>query len=126
MEVVVGQNKDKVEVGGTEQIGEVQIADEVVAAIAGYAALEVDGVQDIATKFSDAFSTKVTYKGVRIQVKDASIYVDMAIYVKYGYSIPKVSAQVQEKVVTSIKSMIGLNCNEVNIRIAGISKTPED
>lgn len=102
--------------------GEVFIADEVVSAIAGLATLEVDGVLALAGKFSDSFSTKNNYEKVKIRVEDSFVYVDLSIYVKYGYSIPKITKQIQEKVISSLKSMVGLTCKEVNIRITKVAE----
>lgn len=103
-------------------IGEVFIADEVVRAIAGLATLEVEGVLAIAGSLSDSFSTKNNYEKVKIRVEESDVYVDMAIHVKYGYSIPLITKQIQEKVISSLKSMVGLTCKEVNIRITKVSE----
>ncbi len=103
-----------------EKIGEVQVADEVVAAVAGFAALETDGVAQLASKFSDNFTMRNLYKGVHIDMQGVNVQVSLAIIVKYGYSIPKVSSQVQEKVVSSIQNMIGLHVTKVDIRVAGV------
>ena len=59
-------------------------------------------------------------KGVRIEVTDGVVRVDLSLYLKYGYSIPETSAQVQEKVKTAIENMTGLTVSEVNISIAGV------
>lgn len=105
-----------------EKIGEVQVADEVVSAVAGYAALETEGVYDLASKFSEKFTTRNFYKGVHINMQGGNVSVALAITVKYGYSIPKVVRQVQEKVANSIQNMIGLNVTRVDIRVAGVSQ----
>lgn len=105
----------------TGNVGEVFIADEVVSAIAGLATLEVDGVVSIEGNFSDSFSTKNNYEKVKIRVDGVYVYVDMAIHVKYGYSIPKITSQIQEKVIASLKNMVELTCKEVNIKITRVS-----
>lgn len=106
----------------TVGFGEVYIADEVVRAIAGLATLEVDGVLAISGKLSDSFSTKNNYERVKIRVEESDVYVDMSIHVKYGYSIPKITKQIQEKVISSLKSMVGLTCKEVNIKITKVGE----
>ena len=45
---------------------------------------------------------------------------DMAIHILYGSSIPKVSCQVQDRVMSAIENMTGLKVEEVNIRVAGV------
>ena len=44
----------------------------------------------------------------------------LSLNVKYGYSIPDVSRNVQDKVASAIESMTGLSVLDVNIRIAGV------
>ena len=94
-------------------LGEVQIANEVVAIIAGIAATEVDGVAAMA-------GMKVLSKGVRIAFEDSGIRVDLSIILEYGCSIPEVTAAVQERVKNSIETMTGLKVVDVNIRVADV------
>ena len=116
------ENRSKMDKSG--KIGEVQIADEVVAIIAGIAATEVDGVVsmngNITNELVGKLGMKNLSKGVKVEVSPESISVHLAITLKYGYSIPKTSKQVQEKVKLAIENMTGLTVKEVNIRIAGV------
>lgn len=100
-----------------EDIGRVYIADEVVSAIAGLAALEVEGVETVGGRGSENFNSKNAYKKVKFQVVGSFLYVDMPVQIKYGYSIPKVSKKIQEKVIGTLQNMIGLTCKEVNIKV---------
>lgn len=104
--------------------GEVQIADEVVAIIAGLAATEVEGVQSMAGNITNELVGKLGMKnlskGVKVEVIDGVIDVDLALNLEYGYSIPKVSGKVQEKVKSAIENMTGLEVADVNIRIASV------
>lgn len=106
-------------------IGEVKIASEVVAAIAGLAANEVEGVHSMAGNITNELIGKLGMKnmskGVKVLMEEGVVRVDMAINMKYGYSIPKVSEQVQEKVSQQIENMTGLIVPEVNVRIAGVN-----
>ena len=100
-----------------KDFGEIYIADEVVSAIAGLAALEVEGVKAVAGKPSENFNSKNAYKKVKVKVVGVFVYVDMSVDIKYGYSIPKVTRQIQEKVITALQNMIGLTCKEVNVKV---------
>ena len=108
-----------------EGIGTVQIADEVVAIIAGLAATEVDGVASMAGNITNELVGKLGMKnlnrGVKISVDDDHVSVELSLNMKYGYSIPDVSEKVQERVRTAIETMTGLTVLEVNIKIAGVS-----
>lgn len=107
------------------KIGEVQIADEVVAIIAGLAATEVEGVSSMAGNITNELVGKLGMKnlskGVKVEVSEETVSVDLSLNLDYGYSIPKVCAKVQEKVKTAIENMTGLSVMDVNIKIASVS-----
>lgn len=107
------------------KVGEVQIADEVVAAIAGLAATEVKGVYapvgNVANEITGKLGKKNFSKGVKVLVNLNAVSVDMALTLDYGYGIPETAKQVQEKVKLAIENMTGLQVKEVNIRIAGVN-----
>lgn len=108
-----------------ENIGSVQIADEVVAMIASLAATEVDGVSAMAGNISNELMSRVGVKnltkGVKVEVIGSSVKVDLAVLMEYGYNIPTTSQKVQERVKNSIENMTGLTVSDVNIRIAGVN-----
>lgn len=110
-------------------IGEVQIADEVVAVIAGLAATEVKGVASTSgsatNELAGKFGKKNLSKGVKVLVSPDEVSVDMALTLDYGYGIPDTAKQVQEKVKLAIENMTGLMVKEVNIRIAGVNIVKE-
>lgn len=107
-----------------ENVGAVQIADDVVAMIASLAATEVDGVHAMAGNITNELMSKVGLKkltrGVRVTVLAGNVTVDLAVTMEYGYNIPGTCQKVQAKVKSAIENMTGLNCADVNIRIAGI------
>ena len=80
-------------------IGEVKIASDVVAVIAGLAANEVEGVYSMAGNITNELigrlGMKNMSKGVKVMMEEGKVRVDMALYMKYGYSIPRVTKQVQ-------------------------------
>ena len=108
-----------------DKIGEVQTADEVVAIIAGLAATEVEGVDSMAGNITNELVGKLGMKnlskGVKVDISEDQVSVDLSLNMKYGYSIPAVSEKVQEKVKTAIENMTGLSVMDVNIKIAGVS-----
>ncbi len=108
-----------------ERIGEVQIADEVVAIIAGLAATEVSGVDSMAGNITNELVGKLGMKnlskGVKVDVTEEHVSLNM----KYGYNIPEVSEKVQEKVKSAIENMTGLTVLDVNIKIAGVNLAEE-
>ena len=108
-----------------EVLGDVRISDEVVANIAVIAAQEIEGVSHVLggakpNEFKIIVGIKNYSKDLRVEVCDRIVSVDMAIAVKYGFSLPKVGKAVQERVRSSIESMTGLEVSDVNVRIAGV------
>lgn len=118
-------NKNTVTIPHVGKVGEVQIADEVVAIIAGLAATEVEGVVsmngNITNELVGKLGMKNLSKGVKVTFSPEGIKVYLALTLEYGYSIPKTSKTVQERVKLAIENMTGLNVSEVNIRIAGVN-----
>ena len=107
------------------QLGEVQIADEVVATIAGLAATEVEGVASMAGNVTKELIGKLGVKnlskGVKVLVTDNNVDVDLALNIYNGYSIMKVSEKVQDRVKSAIENMTGLTVLDVNVKIAGVN-----
>ena len=107
--------------------GTVSFATEVVATIAGLAATEVEGVASMSAPSSglaDMFSRKNTRnftKGVRIDLDGSSVSVHITIVVDYGSPVPEVARNIQENVKKAIETMSGLEVNNVDVHVAGIS-----
>ena len=108
----------------SDQLGEVKIADEVVAIVAGLAATEVEGVSSMAGNITNEIVSKLGMrnlsKGIQIEVENDEIKVSVAINIAYGYNIPDVSAKVQDKIASAIENMTGLHVAEGNVRIASV------
>ena len=104
--------------------GSVKIADDVILCIAALAATDVEGVASMAGNIThdlvSMFGVKNLRRGVKINMEEEEVQIDLSIIVEYGYSIPAVSARVQEKVRNTIENMTGFNVSEVNVSIAGI------
>lgn len=112
-----------------EDVGQVQIADEVIAVIAGLAATEVEGVSKMSGNITNEIVSKLGMKnlskGVKVNIDGEEVSVVLNLVLNYGVSIPKTSQEVQEKVKAAIENMTGLTVTEVNIRIAGIQMEDE-
>lgn len=118
------QNSSAYTMESAGKLGEVKIADDVVATIAGLAATEVEGVAaltgNLTKEIVGKLGMKNLSKGVKIVLLEKSVSVELSITMKYGYSIPKTSSQVQEKVKAAIENMTGLNVSDINIHIVGV------
>ena len=107
-----------------DTLGSVQIANDVVAIIAGLAATEVDGITSMAGNISNELMSKVGYrsltKGVKVDIDNSQVKVELSLRMDYGHNIPSTCAKVQDKVKTTIENMTGLEVVNVNVRIAGV------
>lgn len=102
----------------------VSVAGEVMSIIAGLSATEIDGVDSLAGNLTNDMITKSSpsklAKGVRIIGDDNNIKIKMALNLSYGYEIPKLCEQVQEKVKSTVESMTGMNVGSIDIKIASV------
>ena len=113
-----------------DKSGEVHVAGEVVAIIAGLAATEVEGVSSMAGNITNELVSKLGMKnlskGVRVEMDETQVRVMVSIIVDYAANVPEVSRKVQERIKTSIENMTGLNVAEVNVKIAGIDVSKDN
>ena len=117
-------DKKNVILQNDENKGQVQIADDLVAMIASLAATEVKGVHALAGNITNELMSKVGVKkltkGVKVEVVENNVTINLAVTMEYGYNIPSTCTKVQDKVKTAVENMTGLNCTDVNIRIIGV------
>ncbi|MDO3409532.1 Asp23/Gls24 family envelope stress response protein [Saccharibacillus sp. CPCC 101409] len=103
------------------EIGEIQIAPEVIEVIAGLATIEVDGIAGMSGGFAggiaELLGRKNLSKGVKVEVGQREAAVDVSVIVEYGTRLPEVAGAVQRNVKRSIEMMTGLSVVEVNVHV---------
>ena len=111
-------------------LGSVRIADEVIASIAGIAAVDVPGVVGMSSGLiggmAEMMGKKNPSKGVKVQVGAREVAVDLYIIVEYGLRIPDVALQVQEKVKEAVEVATGLSVIEVHVHVQGVGFSQGD
>lgn len=104
--------------------GEMLISDEVVAITAGVAATEVEGVVGMSSGFAggivEAFGRVNLAKGVKVVTEGDKTTVDLYVILKYGFRIPDVAWNIQEKVKNTVEALTGITVETVNIHVQGI------
>jgi uncharacterized alkaline shock family protein YloU len=113
----------------TEQLelepGAIRIADDVVAKIAGMAALETPGIAAMSGGLSEGwakrFSGKNMQKGVTVEVGQLEAAIDLRILVLYETPIHEVCRMLQQNVREAVETMTGLNVVEVNVKVEGVA-----
>jgi uncharacterized alkaline shock family protein YloU len=113
------------EVENTFGVGHIKIADEVVALIAGTAALEVEGVEGMTGNITNGISVilgrKSLSKGVKVVVENDEVTIDVNITVKFGCKINGVCLLVQDKIKTTVETMTALSVLAVNVNVSSIN-----
>lgn len=112
--------------GEVEEIGNIKICVDVVSTIAGIAASEIKGVAGMYSSFANGIAEKFgakknQTKGVKVEMGEDAVTIDLYIVVKYGIKIPELAWEVQESVKNNVETMTGLNVEKVNIHIEGVS-----
>ncbi|MCD8180475.1 MAG: Asp23/Gls24 family envelope stress response protein [Firmicutes bacterium] len=109
-----------------EPIGNIKISVDVVSTIAGIATSEVEGVAGMSGTFAGGIAEmfgakKNPSKGVKVDMTETSVTIDLYIVVDYGVRIPELSWEIQENVKNNVETMTGLDVLKVNIHIEGVS-----
>ena len=111
-----------------EELGKIQINEDVLVTIASLAALEIEGVASIAgsASLADVWSSKGMKKGVTVTTDEDGNYavIDVQVNVAYGVDVYQVAHQLQRTVKNAIETMTGLRVKSVNVKIAGIERGP--
>lgn len=115
--------------------GTVSFASDVVATMAGLAATEIEGVFSMYSQssgFGNIFSRRGQIskgshtKGVKVDVVDDKVSVDVSIVVDYGTPVPTIAREIQENVKKTVETMSGLEVSHVDVHIQGVSFEKEN
>lgn len=109
----------------SNEFGKVQIAQEVIATIAGAAAVECYGLVGMASRsitdgVAELLGKEAYGKGVEITFSDGRVIIDLYIIVNYGNKISEVARNVMERVKYAIESVTGLDVEQVNVYVQGV------
>ncbi|MCK1992519.1 Asp23/Gls24 family envelope stress response protein [Peribacillus muralis] len=109
--------------------GQIDISNEVIATVAGGAAMDCYGIIGMASKkqFKDGIAEilrKENFtKGVIVRQEEEEVHIDMYIIVSYGTKISEVAHNVQSKVKYTLNKTVGLAVDSVNIFVQGVRVT---
>ncbi len=121
----MGENANMLEMTQDQSYGKVEIAPEVIEVIAGIAASEVEGVAQMRGNFAtgvvERLGMKSHGKGIRVELTEEGIKVDVFCLMKFGVSIPTVAQKVQDHIRQTLYNMTALEVEEVNIHIVGVT-----
>lgn len=110
-------------------LGKVEIAPEVIEVITGIAASEVEGLStmrgNFATGVVERLGKKSHGKGVKVDITENGILIDLYVVLNFGVSIPEIAQRLQTNIKQTIKNMTALDIDEINVHVVGIQMKPE-
>ncbi len=109
----------------TNKYGNITIDDNVVASLAGLAAMECYGLVGMATSSAteglvELLRREHLTKGVKVSSAEDKIVIDLYIMVQFGISISVVSSNIIERVKYSVEEATGLRVERVNVNVQGV------
>ena len=122
-------SENKEYVSRSDELGNIHISEEVLAAITAAAALDVEGVSGLAANLgsdiAELLGKKNLAKGVHVRREDDKVEVELSVLMGYGHTIPEIGRAIQDGVKSAIESMTGLEVSVVNVSVAGITFPPK-
>lgn len=117
-------------VSNNMELGKVEISPEVIEVITGIAASEIEGLSSMrgtfATDVVEKFGKKSHSKGVKVELTEGGIIIDLFVVLNFGVSIPKVAQELQSNIRQTLKNMTALEVEEVNVHVVGIQMEQTD
>lgn len=111
------------------KFGQIDISHDVIATIAGGAAIDCYGIVGMASKhqikdgLTDILRKENFTRGIIIRQTEGTLHIDMYIIVSYGTKISEVANNVQSKVKYTLEKTIGMSADTVNIYVQGVRVT---
>ncbi|HEX7064589.1 MAG TPA: Asp23/Gls24 family envelope stress response protein [Bacillales bacterium] len=106
------------------ELGTVEISPEVIEVVASIAATEVEGVAamhgSFATGVAERLGRRNHGKGVKVDLKEDGITIDVYVLINYGVSIPEVGQKIQDNICQTLRTMTSLEVSAANIHVVGI------
>ncbi|MFC4388568.1 Asp23/Gls24 family envelope stress response protein [Gracilibacillus marinus] len=116
--------EDLLHVGEPSNLGRVEIAPDVLEVIAGLATTEVKGVSSMRGNFAsgvvEKLGKKAHGKGIKVELTEQGVAIDVYTVIDYGYSIPRVAEEIQANVRQTIINMTAIQVKEINIHVVGV------
>lgn len=117
-------------VSNQSSLGKIEIAPEVIEIITGIAASEVEGVSDMRGNFAtgvvERFGKKSHSKGVKVELTEDGILIDLYIVVNFGVSIPEVAEKLQTNIRQTLENMTGVCIQSINVHVVDIQMDREE
>lgn len=103
--------------------GKTTIAPDVLVTIARLSTLSVPGVARMspAPVAVDRLFQRAAQDGVRIEVRQMAVIVDLHVIIRHDASVREVCREVQTTVARAIQEMVGMHVLAVNVHVEDVS-----
>lgn len=122
------QNVETLEYVHDGNLGDVKIADSVIAVCAINAVMKIRGVAGLTGGITDSITESLLgreslSKGVKVDQTEEGIVLDIYLIVYYGVKIPEVAWDIQNSVKEEIETMTDKRVAKVNIHVQGVASS---
>jgi len=106
--------------------GKIDVADQVIAVIAGSAALDCYGLVGMASRkglkdgIAELLGRENLSRGVEVRHEGERVQLDLYVIVSYGTKISEVAHNIQSKVKYVLEEVVGLKVDQVNVNVQGV------
>ncbi|SFE31105.1 Asp23/Gls24 family envelope stress response protein [Alteribacillus iranensis] len=106
------------------ELGKIEISPEVIEVIAGLAATEVEGVYalrgNFATDVVERLGKKNHGKGVKVEMGEDGVKIEISVTLNYGVSVPEVARSIQTGIQQALQNMTSISIEAINVHVLGI------
>jgi uncharacterized alkaline shock family protein YloU len=107
-----------------QKLGAVIVSPRVLAMIARLTTLAVPGVARMSSLGVERWIRTADTEGVRVQVIDESVMLDVYVVARPDVSMLKLSRDIQSRVTRAILEIVGMAVREVNVHILDVADEP--
>lgn len=108
----------------------IRISSEVIAVIAGIVSSDIPGIAGMGGGLVGGIAEKLgrrdLTKGVKVQVEEDTVTIDLNIIVEYGTSIVDSTDKLKKEIRENVEKTTGLKVKAININVIGINVPEEE
>ncbi|HHV07223.1 MAG TPA: Asp23/Gls24 family envelope stress response protein [Firmicutes bacterium] len=107
------------------ELGKIAIGKEVIATLAGAAAMEGYGLVGMASRritdgFVELLGQENWSRGVEVKIDGDNVHITLHVIVNYGVRISEVAKNVMERVKYAVEDVTGLKVARVDVHVQGV------
>lgn len=113
----------------SNELGTVEISEEVLCTIASVAANEVEGVIGLSASLGgnlkDLLTKKYAGKGITVEMTENGLVITASIVVKFRCNVQDVAMKVQDSILSAIQDMTNYEVSAVNVNVVNVQIVEE-